>query len=90
MEALVTPQTSGIFLLQEGKVWVLAATSYGLAGAESTTRGLFGGGEDAGSAYNIIQYITIGSTGNTTDFGDLSVGRHELGGCSSATASGAG
>ena len=34
--------------------------------------------EDTGSGpnkYNIIDYITIASTGNATDFGDLSVAR---------------
>ena len=50
----------------------LVAEMYGLAGASSNTRGLFGGGYIVGSTrQNTIQYITIASTGNTTDFGDL-------------------
>ena len=38
--------------------------------AASATRAIFMGGE-VGSSINVIQYITIGSTGNATDFGDL-------------------
>ncbi len=43
-------------------------------------RGLFGGGTYP--ATNVIQYITIANTGNTTDFGDLTVTRSGLGSCS--------
>jgi len=34
----------------------------------SSTRGVFGGGQPN---TNVIQYVTIQSTGNATDFGDL-------------------
>ena len=34
---------------------------------------------------NVIQYFDIGTTGNTTDFGDLTVARRRLAGCSSST-----
>ena len=41
-----------------------------------STRGLFSGGYDpAGNVQNKIDFITIASTGNATDFGDLSVAR---------------
>ena len=42
-------------------------------GLASTTRGVIGGGYNDSSAtlYNTIDYITIASTGNATDFGDL-------------------
>ena len=44
----------------------------GGTGASSTTRGLFaGGGVPGGSSSDVIDYITISSTGNATDFGDL-------------------
>jgi hypothetical protein len=33
---------------------------------------------------NTIQYITIATTGNATDFGDLTVGRRQVSGCSSS------
>jgi len=39
----------------------------------TSDRGVFGGGYDntaAGTYYNIIDYITISTTGNATDFGD--------------------
>lgn len=36
----------------------------------STTRGLYGGGYDSART-NVIQYVTIATTGNSTDFGDL-------------------
>jgi hypothetical protein len=47
-------------------------------------RGLFAGGT-TGSDSNVIDYITIASTGNATDFGDLTVARYGLAGCSSST-----
>jgi hypothetical protein len=44
-----------------------------VAGGSNSTRALFGGGYDGGSGFglNTIEYVTIASTGNTTDFGDL-------------------
>ena len=51
----------------------LAANTSYMGGFASTTRGVFIGGNPGSSPnkINVIQYITIGSTGNTTDFGDL-------------------
>ena len=55
-------------------------------GASNSTRGLFAGGWDgSGSNYNVIDYVTIASTGNTTDFGDLTLSRRSLGGAASPT-----
>ena len=45
-------------------------------------RGVFGG--DHNSA-NVLQYITIGSAGNATDFGDMTQGRKRPGGTSNGT-----
>ena len=47
----------------------------------------FAGGDDPSlSPYtNIIQYVTIATTGNAIDFGDLTVARTELTSCSSPT-----
>jgi len=59
-----------------------------LASCSSPTRGLFGGGEPSGGAasgVNSIEFVTIASTGNAQDFGDLSVSRREPGSCSSST-----
>lgn len=47
-------------------------------------RGLFGGGTN-GSAINVIQYITLTTAGNATDFGDLLVAREEIAACASTT-----
>ena len=48
----------------------LTAVNQGPSGASSTTRGLFlGGAKSAPSAINVIQYVTIASAGNATDFG---------------------
>ena len=41
-----------------------------LAACANKTRGLFAGGYDS-SLLNIISYVTIDTTGNATDFGDL-------------------
>jgi len=41
------------------------------------TRGVFAGGYDSGGNSNVIDYITISSTGNATDFGDLTVARNQ-------------
>ena len=52
-------------------------------------RGVFAGGYVSGSApsgwSNIIDYVEIATTGNATDFGDLSVRRYNVSGCASAT-----
>ena len=51
-------------------------------------RGIFGGGYDASSPYpgmNVLDYVTIATLGNATDFGDLSVARSAKSGGSSAT-----
>lgn len=68
----------------------LTVARWRLAAAASTTRGVFAGGttNDAGDAtgfQNVIDYITIASAGNATDFGDLTVSRREFSGGASAT-----
>jgi hypothetical protein len=41
-------------------------------GGASSTRGVWGGGSiTGGNRTNVIQYVTIATTGNATDFGDL-------------------
>ena len=59
------------------------------AGASSSTRGVFGGGRNntpsENTLSNVMQYITIASTGNTQDFGDLQAIRYGHTGFSSPT-----
>jgi hypothetical protein len=58
-----------------------------ITSCSNSTRGLVAGGYDypvAGN-HNIIQYMTIASTGNTVDFGDLTEARRGIGACASST-----
>jgi hypothetical protein len=49
-------------------------------------RGLFAGGStNSGVVYNIIDYISISTTGNATDFGDLTNTRYTLASVSSSS-----
>ena len=54
-----------------------------MAGCEDTTRGVFVGGMvngyTASDWYDTMEYITVATTGNTTDFGDLTAPRSNLG-----------
>ena len=57
-------------------------------GASSNTRALFAGGGNIGSPFvtvNTIQFVTIATTGNATDFGDLTATRYGGGGLSNST-----
>lgn len=55
-------------------------TSYALTPGD---RGVFAGG--VGGAGDVIDYITISSTGDATDFGNLTAGRNSTAGCSNST-----
>ena len=49
----------------------------------SSTRGVWLGGINASfAASNVIDYVTIASAGNATDFGDLTASTDSLAGCS--------
>jgi len=73
------------------------ATSFGnltqskseIAGCSSSTRGVFAGGNTGtggtNTPVNVIEYITIASTGNGTDFGDIAVITRSMGALSSST-----
>ena len=45
----------------------------------SSTRGVVGGGQVTGARQNVMQYVTIASTGNATDFGDLAAVTYRFG-----------
>ena len=47
----------------------------------SPTRGVFAGGSQPANV-NTIDFVTITSTGNATDFGDRTVGANGIAGCS--------
>ena len=57
----------------------LSAAKRNMAGNSNSIRGTFAGGHPAasgsGSNINVIEYITIASTGNAADFGDLTEAR---------------
>ena len=59
-----------------------------VAGVASPTRGVFGGGRNntpsSNTLKNTMEYITIATTGNTTDFGDLQALRYGHTGFSSS------
>jgi len=68
--------------------------AYGTSAASDATdsitpaaaRGVFGNGFSAsGTRSNVLQYITIVSTGNSTDFGDMTITSTARGGMASST-----
>ena len=74
---------SGVWNLQDqydykrGGNWPIAGNSQ---------RGVFGGGFSASDTRsNVLQYITISSTGNSTDFGDMTITSTSRGGMASST-----
>jgi len=48
----------------------------------STVRGIWAGGDDPSGDTNVIDYITMSTLGNASDFGDLTYARNNVGGCS--------
>ena len=48
--------------------------------ASNSTRGTLVGGQAPGGDVNSIEYVTIASTGNAQDFGDLTVAKSRIGG----------
>ena len=52
--------------------------------ASSEIRAVFAGGFKSSAYKNEIQYFTINTTGNSTDFGDLTVARNRNSGTSTA------
>jgi len=55
------------------------------ATGNSTTRGIFAGGDTGPAFINVIQFITTSTLGNSADFGDISVARQGVSGCSNST-----
>jgi len=66
----------------------IAETKWGLTkgSVASPTRGIFAGGSTfAPVKANRIEYVTIASTGNATNFGDMTTNTANSGSCSSST-----
>ncbi len=67
----------------------LSSGNFYLGGCSNGSRGLFGGGYSNASGSNantnVIEYITISTTGNVTDFGDLTQARRSLSALANAT-----
>ena len=66
----------------------LTAARQTQAGASNSTRGLYGGGRDAGNSaigINIIEFVTIATTGTSNSFGNLLTQRMAVGGLNSST-----
>ena len=61
---------SGVWTLDQMEYW-LQQGLWPTAG-NVAPRGLFGGGTWSGTNYNVIDYVSIASTGNAADFGDMS------------------
>ena len=74
-----------------GQKWMqVAVSSPDFGNSDAGARGLVMGGNSPGAPndgrLNNIEYVTITSTGNSQDFGDLTGnGRSDLGSCASAT-----
>ena len=62
----------------------LSTTRAFIEGCSNSTRGLVGGGENPGYT-DIIEYVTIASTGDFIDFGNLQTAKSVPGACASAT-----
>ena len=66
----------------------LSESRYWIASLASRTRGVWGGGgvhPGSPNKSDTIDYVTIASTGNATDFGNLVEARFGMGGCSNST-----
>ena len=56
-----------------------------MSGCSNGIRGVFGGGSPGPTQINTIEYITIATAGNVTDFGDLFYAQGNGGGTSNGT-----
>ena len=66
----------------------LSESRYWISSHASRTRGIWGGGgvhPSSPNKSNTIDYVTIASTGNATNFGDLTVARYGTSSCSNQT-----
>ena len=85
----ITGLTNGTSYSVTGKVTNAFGTSVPSAATSASpqapTRAIWGGGSSATSPGEFIQYVTVETTGNATDFGDLTEARYNHASCSSST-----
>jgi len=69
-----------------GNLLVARTSLQGATDSQENNRGIFLGGYSGSARDNVIQYITISTLGNATDFGDLTQTKGEMGACSNVGA----
>ena len=74
----------GVWTLDQVTFWVKQGL-WPSASNGPAPRGLFGGGSNSGGNSNVIAYVSLASTGNAKDFGDLSLQVFSLASCASST-----
>jgi hypothetical protein len=79
-----TPARLGIGLTG-ATLQVVAGIPAWVGGTNYADRGIFAGGFDGGANTNVMDYVAIATTGNATDFGDLTEGKRGFAGCGSST-----
>jgi hypothetical protein len=75
---------SGVWTLEQAAYWRKQGL-WPIANNLSPTAYWAGGSVSGPGRVNVIQYISITSLGNTSDFGDLTTARSEAAGCASST-----
>ena len=80
---ITTLGTDTIYTFTQDGATVLVLTVPVQATVSTLGRGLFGGGY-TGAYSNVIDFVTIATAGNATDFGDLTVARYYLAGLSNS------
>jgi hypothetical protein len=75
---------SGVWTIQQAAYWKKQSL-WPIAGNLSPTAYFAGGNISGPGRTNVIQYVSITSLGNTSDWGDLTTARDEVAGCASST-----
>jgi len=74
----------GVWTIDQATFWIKQGLWPTAGNVAPGDRGVFFGGYST-SILNVIQYVTITTTGNATDFGDLTGGSIGMAGCGSTT-----
>ena len=77
---------SGVWTLDQVAYWNKQGLWPTAGSTNPADRGIFAGGQNGSIArINVIGYVAISTTGDATDFGDLTLGRYGLSSASSST-----